>query len=141
MMLVTSGLPGCDFIESRKLAKKCRFALEGVEIGKFSFSGVTIGLTIAITNPNKKEVVMDRMDLYLYIEDVKTANLLLDGGTVPPGQTKRVDAAVSIPYSTIGISLPGLMKEGSVIRYRLAGTLYMKTSMGEMRFPVTVYKN
>lgn len=140
-MLMAACVAGCDAIEQRKLAKRCAFSLEKVEIRDLSLSDMTIGLTIAISNPNPKEVIIDRMDLYFYIEDRKTINVRINEVKIPPAGLKTVDASVSMPYATLGMSLPGAMKDTGVIRYRLAGTLFMKTQAGEMRFPVTVYRN
>ena len=102
---------------------------------------MTISLTITISNPNDKDVVMDRMDLDFYIDNKKTVNVQFDEVIIPKGQAKRVDAAVSIPYSTLGMSLSGAMTKKGIIHYRLSGYIYIKTRTGYMRFPVTVFKN
>lgn len=141
ILIALSSLTGCDFIERRRLAKKCVFRLESIDIETFSLNGVTMLMTLSISNPNKIEVALDRMDLYLYIDNRKTMNVRFDAIAIPPGETKRIDADIFIPYATLGMTLAGESGGKGSLRYRLAGHMYVKTRSGFIRLPVTVYKN
>ncbi|MBN1497466.1 MAG: LEA type 2 family protein [Spirochaetes bacterium] len=141
ILIALSSLTGCDFIERRRLLKKCVFRLESVGVEAFSLNGVTMLMMLSISNPNKIEVALDRMDLYLYIDNRKTMNVRFNAITIPPGETKKIDADVSIPYAALGMTIAGKPGETGSLRYRLAGHMYVKTRSGFMRLPVTVYKN
>jgi LEA14-like dessication related protein len=102
---------------------------------------MTIGLSVNITNPNKIDAVIDKMVLDLYIEDVKTVNVMFNEVTIPPKKTKTVNADVAIPYSIMGISVIDEMKNKEKIQYRLAGIAYMNTRLGVVKYPVTISKD
>jgi hypothetical protein len=131
----------CASIEHRQAAKKCRFELTNIEIEDFSLSDMTLALQVNVTNPDRQEAVIDRMDLDLFIENKKTVNVVFDGVTVPPGETKTMNALMAVPYSIMGLSLVNTAQSNGRIQYRLAGTAYMKTLLGVIKLPVTITKN
>ena len=94
-----------------------------------------------ITNPNKIDVVIDKMVLDLYIKDTKTVNVTFNEVTIAPKNTKTVNADLAIPYSIIGISMIDEMKNKGEIQYRLAGIAYMNTRLGVVKYPVTISRN
>jgi LEA14-like dessication related protein len=132
---------GCTFLEQRLAVKNCKFELSRVEIRKFSLTGLTLGLYIAITNPNSIEVNIDKMDLDFYIEDTKTIKGLFEPVSIQPKKTMTVSAAVFIPYSIVGMSLVNDMKSKGKINYKLVGTVFIDTQVGVMSFPVTIMQN
>ncbi|MBN2160195.1 MAG: LEA type 2 family protein [Spirochaetes bacterium] len=131
----------CSAIEQRRAAQHCRFEIADIEVAKFSLSDMSLSLQLKVANPGTKVAVIDKMDLYLYIEDRKTVNVIFSGVSVPPGATKTMNALLSVPYSAMGMSLANIAKSNGAIRYRLAGTAYMNTTMGVVKLPVTITKN
>ncbi|OHD65448.1 MAG: hypothetical protein A2176_12985 [Spirochaetes bacterium RBG_13_51_14] len=141
LMIVIISMASCTSLKQRLSIKKCTFKLADVNIGTVSLSDMTMGLRVAIVNPNDIEVIMDRMDLDLYIGDVKTVNIVFNGVTIPPRQTKTVNAMLTIPYKIMGMSAAGIAGRSGDIQYRLSGTVSMSTLLGVVRFPVTISKN
>jgi LEA14-like dessication related protein len=131
----------CVNLSQRMIVKKCRFSLEKVEVGKFSLSGMTLGIYISIYNPNKIDAVIDKMELDLYIEGQKTVHIAFDGVTVPHRTKKTINAMFDIPYSAIGVSSPETALMDGTAHYKLAGTIYMNSSVGVLTFPVTISKD
>jgi LEA14-like dessication related protein len=131
----------CSYIEQRKLIKKCVFTIVTIDVRGISLNGMTLGLDVSINNPNSNDAVIDKMDLHLYIEDVRTVHVAFDKVTVPPGKTRTVTAIAEIPFSAMGMSMAGRIKSGGKMRYKLAGTAYIDTSLGVIELPVTISKN
>lgn len=140
IVMTTVSIVSCTYMKQRLALKKCNFTIVSIEIQKFSLSGMTIGLCLGITNPNPIDVVIDKMDLDLYIENIKTIHVIFDAETIPSKHYKTTKAEVDVPFKTIGIS--GIaMKNGEKLRYKLSGMVYMNTSAGIIKFPVTISKS
>jgi LEA14-like dessication related protein len=134
-------LLSCTYIKQRISANECKFTIVSIDIRSFSLTGITLGLSVNITNPNKIDVVIDKMVLDLYIKDTKTVNVTFNEVTIAPKNTKTVSADLVIPYSIIGMSMIDEMKNKGEIQYRLAGMAYMNTRLGVVKYPVTISRN
>ena len=142
LLIVSLGLLlACTYIEQRLSANKCKFTIASVDIRSFSLTGLTLVLRMDIINPNKIDVVIDKMDLDLYIKNTKTVNVIFNEVTIPSKKTKTVNADVAIPYSIIGMSMIDEIKNNREIEYRLAGIAYMNTRLGVVKYPVTISMN
>ena len=141
LILLISRSLACSYLDQRLSANKCKFNIISIDIRDFSLTGMTIGLSVDITNPNKIDVVIDKMVLDLYIEDIKTVNVTFNEVTIPPKKTKTVNADLAIPYSIMGMSLIDEIKNKGRIQYRLSGIAYMNTRLGVVTYPVTISKN
>lgn len=130
----------CASIDQRRAAQRCRFEIARVDVADFSLSYLNLSLLVNVTNPGKRDAVIDRMDLDLYIENKKTVNVIFDGITVPSGETRSMNAIMAIPFSIMGMQLADATRNNGGIHYRLAGIAYMKTAVGVVRFPVTITK-
>jgi LEA14-like dessication related protein len=134
-------LLACTSIDQRISANKCKFSISRIEIRSFSLTGMTLGLYIDITNPNKIDVIIDKMVLDLYIKNIKTVNVTFNEVTIPTTKTKTVIADVAIPYSIIGMSMIDELKNNREIPYRLTGIAYMNTRLGVVTYPVSLSMN
>jgi len=141
LVLLLSWLLACSYINQRLSANKCKFTIVSIDIRSFSLTGMTIGLSVDISNLNKIDAVIDKMVLDLYIEDIRTVTVTFNEVTIPPKKTKIVNADVAIPYSIIGMSVIDEIKNKEKIQYRLAGIAYMNTRLGVVKYPVTISKN
>jgi len=131
----------CTSLQQRLSLKNCKFALTQVDIRGFTFSDMTLGLLITVTNPNALDVKIDKMNLDLYIEDQKTVKVTFDPVTIQSHKTKTVTAALVIPYYMIGMPVIQGIKNKAEINYKLAGTVTLDTFLGAISFPVTILKN
>ena len=132
---------GCTSLQERLAIRKCKFALVQVEVQKFTFSDITLGLHIAITNPNTIDVKIDKMDFALYIENKKTINGSLNPVVIPSKNIKTVVASLVVPFSIIGMTIIEDVQNRSKIIYQLVGTVYINTRSGVLSFPVTISSN
>lgn len=141
-LVITLGLfIACATIDQRLSVNKCKFTIVSIEIRSFSLTGMTLGLSVDIANPNKIDVVIDKMVLDLYIKNIKTVNVTFNEVTIPSKKTKTVNADLGIPYSIIGMSMIDEIKNKREIPYRLAGIAYMSTRLGVVKYPVTLSMN
>jgi LEA14-like dessication related protein len=131
----------CTYLDQRLSAYKCKFTIVNIDIRGFSLTGMTLGLSVDIFNPNKIDVVIDKMILDLYIKDTKTVNVTFNEVTIPTKKNKTVNADIAIPYSIIGMSMIDEIKKNREIQYRLAGIAYMNTRLGVVKYPVTISMN
>src|SRR5208337_3299594 len=84
----------CSYLNQRLNIKTCKFSLIKVDVQKFGFTGLTLGLHVMITNPNTIEVKIDKMDFDLYIEDKKTVTVTFGQAAIEPNKAKTVVAAL-----------------------------------------------
>jgi LEA14-like dessication related protein len=131
----------CTYLNQRLSANKCKFTIVNIDIRSFSLTGMTLGLSVDIFNPNKIDVVIDKMILDLYIKDTKTVNVTFNEVSIPTKKRKTVNADIAIPYSIIGMSMVDEIKNNREIQYRLAGIAYMNTRLGVVKYPVTISMN
>jgi LEA14-like dessication related protein len=131
----------CSYLNQRLYVKNCTFSLTQVDIQKFGLTGVTLGLYLTITNPNTIEVRIDKMDVDLYIENKKTIRVAFNPAAIEPKKSKKVRAALVIPYSAVGMTIIDDLKNKGKISYRLAGNITMNTPLGAVSFPVTISEN
>ena len=141
LALLTGLLLSCMTIDQRVSAYKCKFNIISVDIRGFSLTGMTLGLSVDIANPNKIDVVIDKMVLDLYIKNIKTVNVTFNEVTIPTKKKKTVNADIVIPYSIIGMTMVDDIKKNREIPYRLAGMAYMNTRLGVVTYPVTLSMN
>ncbi len=132
-------LAGCATVKQAQNLKDCTYALKSVEIGEYSLTSFDFLITIAITNPNKKEPAkLKRFVGVLTANDEKMADVTLKDIEVAPGATYNAKAKVNVPMTTFGSKLLGLISMGSgTIDYHLTGTMYFEGPMGvEIPLPV-----
>ena len=130
----------CGFINSRLGIKDCSFKLKSVKIGSLDFKGVKLVAEISVKNPNKQDVVIDRFDFRLSIEEDELFNGNNELKTRIAGNTTgSVELNIKIPYKDFTPVLDRI-KSGEELNYILDGIVYLDTSAGQIKIPVKVEK-
>lgn len=130
----------CQFQQARENLKNCKFSLEDVGIKKISFSSVDLEILVGIKNPNDSEVVVDRMDMEIFLDGKHIGkgsnNSRVD---IPSGSLKTIKLDLQTTLSQIGTTLLSTLKSSDAIPYKLNGTAYLKVPLvGEIPFDFTV---
>ena len=132
-------LTGCATVKEAANLKNCTYSLKSVELADVGLSALNFTITIAITNPNKKEPAkLKRFVGVLTPNDDKLADLTLNDIEIQPQSTYNAKAKLSVPTVTLGTKLIGLLAMGSgTVDYHLTGTMYFEGPMGvEIPLPV-----
>ncbi len=130
---------GCATVKQAANLKNCTYALKSVEVTDVGLTALNFTITIAITNPNKKEPAkLKRFVGELTANDDKIADVTLSDIEIAPASTYPAKAKVSVPTITLGSKLLGLLAMGSgTVDYHLTGTMYFEGPMGvEIPLPV-----
>ncbi|MCR9142466.1 MAG: LEA type 2 family protein [bacterium] len=137
------GATACgDLRSKRENLKNCEFELENLEVANFGFSKVDLLVQVGIQNPNPSDVVVDRVVFDLYTGDNKVADGKHNENiTVPAGEQRSIKIEVATTPSQLGNTLlKALMSNGSV-DYRVDGTVYIDTVLGEIPYPINLEGN
>ena len=132
-------LTGCATVKQASNLKNCTYTLKSVELADVGLSALNFTITIAITNPNKKEPAkLKRFVGVLTANDDKLADVTLNDIEIQPQSTYNAKAKLSVPTVTLGTKLIGLLAMGSgTVDYHLTGTMYFEGPMGvEVPLPV-----
>ena len=132
-------LAGCTTVKQAANLKNCTFALKTVELTDVGLTSLKFTVTIAITNPNKTETAkLKRFIGVLTANDDKLADVTLSNIEIKPLETYKAKAKVTVPTTTLGSKLIGLLTMGSAtVDYHLTGTMYFEGPMGvEIPLPV-----
>lgn len=132
-------LGGCASVQQAKNLKDCTFALKSVELTDVGISELKFTLTIAITNPNKKDTAkLKRFVGVLEANEDKIADVTLQDIEIPPMGTYNAKAKFSVPTMTLSSKLLGLLAMGSgTVDYHLTGTMYFEGPLGvEIPLPI-----
>ncbi len=105
----------------------------------FTLKSMKVDVNLAVTNPNPVTVKADRIDLLLYINKRKTVKVIFNDINLPAEKTEKLTATVKIPYRSMGRAIVGVIKKGKVA-YKLDGKIFIKTPIGMLDFPVTIYE-
>lgn len=134
-------LAGCASVKEASNLKNCTYSFKSVEVENIGLKSIDLLVTIAITNPNKKEAAkLKRFEGVLTANDDKIANLTLKDIVIPAGGVYNAKAKVAIPTMTVSSKLVGLLSMGSgTIDYHLTGTMFFEGPMGvELPLPVDI---
>ena len=136
-VLLAAMLSAC-FIFRRTRLQKCEFRFVSTSIKEITLSYMRIAINIDVTNPNRIDVVLDRMRFDLYVNDQNVAN-----GTsnfkvrIPSGSSARISPVVTLDYAQVGAAIISTIKNLGA-KYKIVGTVYFDTPLGTMSFPVTI---
>ena len=139
LLLCSCLFAGCATVKQASNLKNCTYTLKSVELTDVGLTALDFTVTIAITNPNKKEPAkLKRFVGVLTANDDKLADITLNNIEIQPASTYNAKAKLNIPTATLGTKLIGLLAMGSgTIDYHLTGTMYFEGPMGvEIPLPV-----
>lgn len=134
-------LGGCTMVEKRKAIKNCDFDIHGVHFEDIRVLSVTVLLDLDVYNPNAIEVVIDKLDYQLFVEDhcvIEGSNV--DKKVIPPQEKKRMDIRAEVnyvgSYKTVRRLIEVVKNKGEKVHYQLKGRVYLTTPFGDIPFDV-----
>lgn len=131
----------CKFVDQRKAVKDCKFELKDVEVRDISLTDADLLVTLAVTNPNDLEVVVDRFSYKLWSDK----HLIAEGwhrttDKIPAGETRDLALTMHAPLKGLGKGVLDQLRNRAGVTYTLQATVYLKTVVGELEIPITVKK-
>lgn len=141
LFLSATLLAGCASVKEAQNLSNCTYALKSVEVSDYNITSIGFVVTIAITNPNKKEAAtLKRFEGQLAANDIKIADVTLKDIHIAPNSTYLAKANIDVPMSTLTSKMVGLLSMGSgTIDYHLTGTMYFEGPLGvELPLPVDI---
>ena len=130
-----------DQIQQRMALRNCQFDLVNVRPHSFSVMNMLLDLELQIINPNTIRVIMDRLDLLLYITGRRPLTAAFGGARIEPGDSRILTTTLRIPYLRVGMAVVDMMRSEEEVTYRLDGQVYLNSAWGTFRFPVTLYRS
>jgi hypothetical protein len=109
----------------------------------FSASKIDFDLAIEVENPNTVDLRLDRMNFDLLVNGTRVVSGLTNQRIrIPAEGVGRLDLTASVGYnelSSLFRDVAGWI-QGSRPDYEIRGTAFYDTPIGELSFPVTVYR-
>lgn len=109
----------------------------------FSASRIDFDLAIDVENPNSVGLALDRMDFDLLVNGQRVVSGLTNQRIrIPADGVGRLDLTASVGYDQISTLFREVVDwiQGERPAYEIRGTAFYDTPIGEMRFPVTIYR-
>ena len=134
-------LSGCASVKEAQNLSNCTYSLKSVEVSDINVTSISFLVTIAITNPNKKEAAtLKRFEGELTANEDKISDITLKDINIPPASVVNAKAKCEVPMSTLTSKLIGLLSMGSgTVDYHLTGTMYFEGPLGvEVPLPVDI---
>ena len=99
-------------------------------------------VALAITNKSKDtNARMTRFTGKVYLNDTPLTDITLGEFLIEPQTTKVEKLSINVPFSQVGKNIIGLVLANSnTMKYKVVGTMYFATSLGEIPFPVVFTK-
>lgn len=131
----------CAIIDARRNLKNCNFSLEDVAIKNMSLSGVDLEFQIGIDNPNPSAVVMDKLDMDIFLKDQNIGKGQNETRVeVPAGEKRTIKLGLKSSYAQLGTALMSSLRSDGPIPYKLQGTAHLQIPLvgGSVPFPFSV---
>ena len=129
----------CAMVQEQLKVRKPTVKFVSAHAHSFTLKSMKVDVNLAVTNPNPITVKADRIDLLLYINKRKTVKVMFNDINLPAEKTEKLNATVKIPYKSVGTAIVGVVRRGKVA-YKLDGKIFIKTPVGMLDFPVTIYE-
>ncbi len=132
-------LSACTTLQEMQQTAKCQYDLAGVEVTEYSLNNLSADVALAITNKSKNiNAKMKRFTGKIYLNDSPLTDINLGEFLVEPQSTKVEKVSINVPFSQVGKNIIGLVIANSQsIKYKVVGTIYFETPVGELPIPVT----
>lgn len=142
LALSAPALPGCwasQAYTQRKAIEQAKFSLRNVQLLGLDLVGANLLVTVQLENPSETDMVLDRIDYTLYVNDLRAfEGDVKEKTTVPAGQSRPLPIRVSLAYADIGTQIRGLIATGQVKTWGLKGTAHFDTPIGTLDYPIDV---
>jgi len=129
-------LTACSgMVDRRKELKNCDFNIRSVRIENLGLTSLTLKLTIDIYNPNRIDVVLDKLDVNIWINDNYVGKSVNEAKmTINTGESKDVPLVFNIKYAGAYKTYQDI-KKGEKLIYKFKGNVYFNTIFGDIAFP------
>ncbi len=133
-------LSGCATVQEAKNFANCKYSIRNVEVSDYNINSLGFDVYVSITNLNKKsDAAIKKFDGKLTMNDVYVADINFEDVRIEAGATKTQKAAVTVPMKSLSTKMVGLVSMGSAsVDYRITGTAYFETPLGEVPVPVDI---
>ena len=138
LLIFTTFLCACTAVQEMQQTVNCQYDLAGVEVTEYSLNNLSADVALAITNKSKTtNARMKRFAGKVYLNDTPITDISLGEFLIAPQTTQVQKASINIPFSQIGKNVIGLVVANSqTIKYKVVGTIYFETPIGELPIPV-----
>jgi|GEM_PF-1457486 len=131
---------GCEMLKEKLQIQKPTVKFISAKPHSFTFTSMKVDIKLAVTNPNPIALKLDKLDLLLYINDKKTTTVMFTNIDLPAKGTAPLNTTVKVPYKEVGTAIVSIVRSKGKAHYKLDGIIYIKTPVGMLDFPVTVYE-
>ena len=135
-------LSACTTLKEINQTVNCDYNLIGAEVTEYSLNNLSADIALAITNKSKTtNARMKRFVGTAYMNNNPLTEVTLGEFLIPPNSTEVKKVTLNVPFSQVGKNIVGLVLVNSqVIDYKVVGTIYFDTPLGELPIPVTFIK-
>lgn len=132
-------LGACTTLKEINQTVNCQYDLAGVEVTEYSLNNLSADVALAITNKSKTtNAKMKRFSGKVYLNDNPISDITLGEFLIAPQSSQVEKATINVPFASIGKNIIGLVLANSQsITYKVVGTIYFETPIGELPIPVT----
>lgn len=133
----------CTTVQEMQQTANCQYDLAGVEVTEYSLNNLSADVGLAITNKSKTtNARMKRFTGKVYLNDSPLADVNLGEFLVAPQTTKIEKVTINVPFSQISKNVLALVVANSKsVQYKVVGTIYFETPIGEIPIPVVFAKS
>ncbi len=133
---------GCTTIQENINMVNCKYSLLQVEPTDFNFTSINMDVIMGITNVSKTAAAaVKRFDGDLIVNDINIAKLAFKDVKVEPNSTLNKKIPLEIPIASLGKLAGQISMRSASVVYKVNGTMYFSTPLGEVGIPVTLYKD
>ena len=142
LLLSCTILSACITLKEINQTIDCKYDLVGVEVTEYSLDTLSADVALAITNKSKDtNARMTRFAGKVYLNDTPLTDVTLGEFLIEPQSTKVEKLSINVPFSQVGKNIIGLVLANSnTMKYKVVGTIYFATPLGEIPFPVVFTK-
>ena len=138
LILSTFLFCACTTVQEMHQTVNCQYDLADIEVTEYSLNNLSADIALAITNKSKTtNAKMKRFAGKVYLNDTPITDINLGEFLVEPQTTKIEKVSINVPFSKVGKNVIGLVLANSnTIKYKVVGTIYFETPIGEIPLPV-----
>jgi LEA14-like dessication related protein len=134
-----------DVLEIENPTYRIRSVRPSVDLAiPFSSSTVDLGFTIDVENPNRVALRLDRLDFDIFMNGNRVVQGINNSGIRIPAQGfGQLQLETRFGYNELGSLFREVVDivQGNRASYEIRGTAYYDTPVGQLNFPITVYRS
>ena len=129
----------CTTVQEMQQTANCQYDLAGVEVTEYSLDNLSADIALAITNKSKTtNARMKRFTGKVYLNNTPLSDISLGEFLIEPKTTQIEKVSINVPFAKVGKNIVGLVLANSkTMQYKVVGTIYFETPVGELPIPVT----